>query len=207
MIVVAIIGILAAIAIPAYIGAQEKARKSNLQKAAASAEADLSHWINSALKGFNPNLPQAALIEVDTNWNGRVEGGVGADLNNADLYVLGGNNAANGAALCYAGARTQNANGSGCGTAAPSAELSPWSGMDACTANDAYLFRAAAAGTPTPFQTGTVFTQPDSCKVNLLPADIANGGNRILVYGVSNGPGGSASASGELMTQKIITAE
>ncbi len=72
LIVVAIIGILAAIAIPAYIGAQEKARKSNLSKAAKSSESDLSHWLNSALKGAVAANPGAALTEVDTDWSGTV---------------------------------------------------------------------------------------------------------------------------------------
>ena len=90
LIVVAIIGILAAIAIPAYIGAQEKARKSNLHKASKSAEADLSHWLNSAMKGVVENLPvgtnpPADLVEVDTNWDGAV---TAADMTNSELLLL-----------------------------------------------------------------------------------------------------------------------
>jgi prepilin-type N-terminal cleavage/methylation domain-containing protein len=64
LIVVAIIGILAAIAIPAYIGAQEKARKSNLAKAAKSAESDVQHWLNSAMKGAVPGLPHAIAVST-----------------------------------------------------------------------------------------------------------------------------------------------
>src|SRR3989337_1909136 len=72
LIVVAIIGILAAIAIPGYLGAQEKARQSNAIKAAESSKADLQHWLNSALKGAVAGSPGALLIEVDNDWNGTV---------------------------------------------------------------------------------------------------------------------------------------
>lgn len=209
LIVVAIIGILAAIAIPAYIGAQEKARKSNLQKAAASAEADLAHWINSALKGFSATAPGAGLTELDTNWNGKVE--ANQDVNNYDLYTtVGTNNAAVGAARCYTAARTAgNGNGGAAQCTGTVSELSPWSGMDLCTGGNGYLFEALGAGAPqlfdptnNQFPTGTYY-----CKVFLLPADTTNGGNRILVFGASNGPGGGNSNNSELLTQKIVTSE
>jgi len=96
LIVVAIIGILAAIAVPAYIGAQEKARKSNLSKAAKSAEADLQHWLNSGLKGSLATNPGANLREVDTNWDGSITNvdatnialfGAAADVNVPTMYA------------------------------------------------------------------------------------------------------------------------
>ncbi|HZV46583.1 MAG TPA: prepilin-type N-terminal cleavage/methylation domain-containing protein, partial [Thermodesulfovibrionales bacterium] len=51
LIVVAIIGILAAIAIPGYLGMQERGRKGAVTRAASAIEPELQGWLNSALKG------------------------------------------------------------------------------------------------------------------------------------------------------------
>ena len=51
LIVVAIIGILAAVAIPGYIGMQERGRKGAVQRAVVAAEPELQAWLQSARKG------------------------------------------------------------------------------------------------------------------------------------------------------------
>jgi type IV pilus assembly protein PilA len=110
LIVVAIIGILAAIAIPGYLGMQERGRKSAVIRAATSAEADLQAWLNSSNQLGN----LALIIECDTNWDGNVDITGATDLSNSNLL---GN-----VASAYVSARTQ---------AGPPAigapEFSPWS--------------------------------------------------------------------------------
>ena len=204
LIVVAIIGILAAIAIPAYIGAQEKARKSNVMKAAASAESDLQHWLNSALKGANTAAPGAALTEVDTNWNGTVSTNAPSDLNNNLLFALRPfpNDSVT---ACYAAARTaQQAPGGDaqCGQAPPlgTIELSPWAGMDACLATQTLYDASAAAAPPLPNTPAQ-----DVCMV-MLYADPTST-NSITSVSASNGPGGSNSGGSEELTRKMVSAE
>ena len=51
MIVVAIIGILAAIAIPNFLGMQEKAKRRSIEEAATSAKSELHSWIEANIKG------------------------------------------------------------------------------------------------------------------------------------------------------------
>ncbi|OGW33583.1 MAG: hypothetical protein A2X59_07825 [Nitrospirae bacterium GWC2_42_7] len=79
LIVVAIISILAAIAIPGYIGMQEKSRRGAVERAAAASEAEIQGWLQSARKGGSN------LYELDTDGDGSVV--TGTDLNNDILSI------------------------------------------------------------------------------------------------------------------------
>lgn len=104
LIVVAIIGILAAIAIPGYIGMQERGRKGAITRASGGAEADIQSWLSSSLK----TGPGASLIECDTNWNGVIDA---SDNTNSSMAGL--------VASLYVNARNTS-------TAVHPAEISPW---------------------------------------------------------------------------------
>ncbi len=89
LIVVAIIGILAAIAIPGYLGMQERSRKSAVIRAASAAEPELQIWLHSASKGLvSGQSIVGRLIEVDSTGDGIINSD---DVNNsqlgADLYT------------------------------------------------------------------------------------------------------------------------
>ena len=84
LIVVAIIGILAAIAIPGYIGMQERGRKGGVTRAGESSAPELAAWLNSTRKAGSA---QGTLTEVDTDGNGVVEPTV--DLDNDALATAG----------------------------------------------------------------------------------------------------------------------
>ena len=84
LIVVAIIGILAAIAIPGYIGMQERGRKGAVTRSAEAAAPELQAWMNSAKKA---GTLQGLLTEVDTDGNGAVQ--PGTDMTNNALGPAG----------------------------------------------------------------------------------------------------------------------
>jgi prepilin-type N-terminal cleavage/methylation domain-containing protein len=85
LIVVAIIGILAAIAIPGYIGMQERSRKGAETRAASAAEPELQAWLNSSLKTGRGR----GLHEID--WDGSNVNGIvdSTDLTNSVLSQRG----------------------------------------------------------------------------------------------------------------------
>ena len=88
LIVVAIIGILAAIAIPGYLGMQERGRKGSIIRAATAAEPELQAWLHSAIKGVSGL--QAGIIEVDSTGDGQI---TAADATNSQMgtWLNGGN--------------------------------------------------------------------------------------------------------------------
>jgi prepilin-type N-terminal cleavage/methylation domain-containing protein len=79
LIVVAIIGILAAIAIPGYIGMQKRAKKGAIIRSCTSIVPELQGWLQAS-------NARADAIEVDTNFSGAVES---TDLTNAALKAAG----------------------------------------------------------------------------------------------------------------------
>jgi len=99
LLVVAIIGILATVAIPGYIGIQERGRKAAIIRASAGAETDLQAWLDSSTKLGS----SASVIECDTNWNGII------DANDMPNSALSGN-----VASAYISARDH------------AGEISPW---------------------------------------------------------------------------------
>jgi len=93
LIVVAIIGILAAVAIPGYLGMQERSRKGAVIRAAEASEPELRAWLHSALKGIQGGIAlPGRLIELDTNGDGIIDNN---DMNNSAVGAL-----LNAGALC-----------------------------------------------------------------------------------------------------------
>jgi len=122
LIVVAVIGILAAIAIPGYLGVQERSRKGAVERAAESAGPDLQSWLTAARSGASGRF------SVDSDGDGDVEPYVDAD----NLALAGYYNTTDGLCSAWITARNITAN----------TEKSPWN-----PAKNLWFVGSAASGT------------------------------------------------------------
>ena len=94
LIVVAIIGILAAVAIPGYLGMQERGKKGAVIRVSEASIPELQSWINSAKKA---GTAQGGMTEIDTDGDGVIVSGT--DKTDNEVGATGGNfisTAANG---------------------------------------------------------------------------------------------------------------
>jgi prepilin-type N-terminal cleavage/methylation domain-containing protein len=80
LIVVAIIGILTATAIPGYLGMQERGKKGAISRVAEASMPELQAWVISANKGAFP-AGLGLLAEVDINGDGKID--AAAETNNS----------------------------------------------------------------------------------------------------------------------------
>lgn len=112
LIVVAIIGILAAIAIPGYLGMQERSRKGAVTRAESAGEPDVQAWFLSARTGLQAGeSAQGALVTLDINGDGKVTSDLDANNSTLGMELLN----ANGVCISYVSAKR-----------ALQSELSPW---------------------------------------------------------------------------------
>ena len=127
MIVVSVIGILSSMAVPGYIGFQNKSRRGAMERAAEASKYELQGWIASARSGVIDPTGKGLLVEVDTDYSGQVENGV--DDNNATL-------ASNGVAFTYCNSRSVVGGLYG-------QELSPFAGMSGVPATQPLWWNGA----------------------------------------------------------------
>ncbi len=159
LIVVAIIGILAAIAIPGYIGMQERGRKGAAIRGAEATTSELQSWVTAAKKGAALH-PHSGLAEVDMNGDGAI---LAAETN---------------LALATAGVVTQYA----VATAAMQ-QVSPWNAANVLyrsggvTTNQAACDTLAAVATG---QTTICFTPAEDSTVQILFVSTSDGDGNVI---------------------------
>ncbi len=168
LIVVAIIGILAAVAIPGYLGMQERGKKGAVTRTAEASIPELQAWMISAKKSGGL---QKDLIEVDTNGDGKV---AAPDLNNNDLGTAGTGGVVNVWTVAGGGHSTQH---------------SPWDATKLLFANGGMVADETACQTKAKTLPGqiTLCYQSASGKddagisaINVVAADTKNPANLIF---------------------------